>query len=252
MVLDADLPPEALAGVRCIATGSAPLDVGVQRAFEARYRVPILTSYGATEFAGPVTSMTPELHAQWGERKLGSVGRPIAGAQLRVVDAESGAILAPGQEGVLEVIAPRIGLDWIRTSDLAVIDEDGFLFHRGRADGAIMRGGFKILPETIERALRLHPGVAAAAVVGLPDDRLGEIPAAIVQNRSDAPAPTAADLERHLRGHVYATHIPATFRFVDALPLTPSLKVDRAAVRRLLEPRDPQHPEDSERCSPPS
>lgn len=60
------------------------------------------------------------------------------------------AVLNAGQEGLLEVISPRIGPDWIRTSDIGLIDADGFLFHRGRADGAIMRGGFKLLPETID------------------------------------------------------------------------------------------------------
>jgi long-chain acyl-CoA synthetase len=237
MVLDADLPPEELAGLRCIATGAAPLDPNVQRAFEARYKVPILLSYGATEFGGPVTSMTQELREHWGDSKLGSVGRPIAGAQLRVIDAETGETLSPGEQGLLEVVAPRIGPDWIRTSDLAVIDADGFLFHRGRADGAIMRGGFKLLPETIERALLLHPSVSAAAVVGLRDARLGEVPAAVVQIRSGLSRPTIGDLERHLRDHVYATHIPVAWRFVDDLPRTASFKVDGSAVRGLFEAR---------------
>jgi acyl-coenzyme A synthetase/AMP-(fatty) acid ligase len=235
MVLDARVPPEELAGVRSIASGAAPLDPNVHRAFETRYKVPILLSYGATEFGGPVTSMTPELHEHWGDRKLGSVGRPIAGAQLRVVDPETGETLLPGQEGILEVIAPRIGPDWIRTSDLAVIDADGFLFHRGRADGAIMRGGFKLLPETIERALLLHPSVSSAAVVGLSDARLGQVPAAAVQIRLGAPRPTTSELEGHLRDHVYATHIPVAWRVVDDLPRTASLKVDVAAVRDLFE-----------------
>lgn len=236
MVLDADLPPEELAGVRSIATGAAPLDINVHRAFVARYKLPILLSYGATEFAGPVTSMTPELHEQWGDQKLGSVGRPIGGARLRVVDPETGRSLPPGQEGLLEVVAPRIGPDWIRTSDLALIDQDGFLFHRGRADGAIMRGGFKLLPETIERALALHPAVSCAAVVGLPDARLGQVPAAAVQIKPGAARPTMSELERHLRDHVYATHVPVAWQFVDELPRTASLKLDTRAVRALFEP----------------
>jgi long-chain acyl-CoA synthetase len=239
MVLDAAVPREELAGLRSIASGAAPLDPKVHRAFVARYDVPILLSYGATEFGGPVTSMTPELHEQWGDEKLGSVGRPIAGAQLRVVDPETGETLAHGVQGVLEVIAPRIGPHWIRTSDLAMIDADGFLFHCGRADGAIMRGGFKLLPETIEAALLLHPAVSSAAVVGLRDARLGQVPAAAVQLKPGVSRPTSGELERHLRDHVYATHVPAAWRFVDELPRTPSFKVDGAAVRALFE-RDGQ------------
>jgi acyl-CoA synthetase (AMP-forming)/AMP-acid ligase II len=241
MVLDADVPTDELTGVRSIATGAAPLEPSVHRAFEARYKIPVLQSYGATEFGGPVTSMTPELHAQWGERKFGSVGRPIAGARLRVVDAETGKTLPPGQEGILEVAVPRIGPDWIHTSDVALIDEDGFLFHRGRADGAITRGGFKLLPETIERALLLHSSVSAALVVGLPDMRLGQVPAAVVQIRRGASRPTPTDLERHLRDQVYATHIPVAWRFVDELPRTPSLKVDRVAAQRMFEHVEGDH-----------
>jgi acyl-coenzyme A synthetase/AMP-(fatty) acid ligase len=236
MVLDADVPRAELACVSCIHTGAAPLAPDVQRAFEARYGIPVLSSYGATEFGGPVASMSLELHAQWGRQKFGSVGRPLAGAQLRVVEAVTGAVLEPGCEGLLEVMTPRIGPSWIRTSDLAMIDGDGFMFHRGRADGAIMRGGFKLLPEVIERALTLHPAVSAAAVVGVPDARLGHVPAAVVELRASAARPTPNELEQHLREHVYATHIPVAWRLVETLPRTGSLKVDYAAVRGLFAP----------------
>jgi acyl-coenzyme A synthetase/AMP-(fatty) acid ligase len=235
MVLDANIPKADLACMRFLSTGAAPLDPTVQRAFEERYGVPILLSYGATEFAGPVAAMTAQLHPEWGKRKFGSVGRPFAGSRLRIIDAETGAVLPAGQEGILEVISPRIGPDWIRTSDVALIDEDGFLFHRGRADGAIIRGGFKLLPETIERALLLHPAVSAAAVVGVSDTRLGQVPAAAIQLKPGFAPPAPADLEAHLRAHVLATHIPVKWRFVQELPRNRSMKTDRPAVRRLFE-----------------
>jgi acyl-CoA synthetase (AMP-forming)/AMP-acid ligase II len=244
MVLDADIPAADLASIRSLGTGAAPLDPTTHRAFEERYGIPILLSYGATEFAGPVTAMTAELHAQWGKQKFGSVGRPIAGAKLRAIDPDTGTVLPAGHEGILEVAVPRMGPEWIRTSDIAVIDEDGFLFHRGRADGAIMRGGFKLLPETIERALLLHDSISAAAVLGLPDRRLGHVPAAAVQLKPGVNRPGAAELEAHLRRHVYATHIPVAWRIVAELPRTPSLKIDRPAVRRLFEGEAIQPSED--------
>jgi acyl-coenzyme A synthetase/AMP-(fatty) acid ligase len=179
--------------------------------------------------------MTPELYPEWGKRKLGSVGRPLPGAQLRVTDPETGAVLPAGKEGILEVISPRIGPDWIRTSDVALLDEDGFLFHRGRADGAIIRGGFKLLPETIERALLLHPAVSAAAVVGVPDTRLGEVPAAAIQLKPGFAPPAPTELEAHVRAHVLATHVPVKWRFVEDLPRNRSMKTDRPAVQRLFE-----------------
>jgi len=234
MVLDADIPKSDLASIRSLGTGAAPLDPTVQRAFETRYGIPILLSYGATEFVGPVAAMTAGLHAEWGQRKFGSVGRALPGSQLRIVDPETGAVLPPGQEGLLEVISPRVGPDWIRTSDIAMLDGDGFLFHRGRADGAIMRGGFKLLPETIERALLLHPDVSAAAVIGVADRRLGQVPAAAVQFKPGVAGASEADLEVHLRQHVPATHIPVRWCFVDELPRTPSFKVDRPALRSLF------------------
>jgi len=235
MVLDANIPPSDLACIRRLGTGAAPLNPSVHRAFEKRYGIPILLAYGATEFGGPVAAMTAELHATWGEKKFGSVGRPLPGAQLRVIDSDTGAVLPPGTEGILEVVSPRIGPGWIRTSDIGILDDDGFLFLRGRADGAIMRGGFKLLPETIESALLLHPGISVAAVVALTDKRLGQVPTAAIQLKPGVERPAIADLEAHLREYVYATHIPVAWRFVEALPRTPSFKVDRPALRELFE-----------------
>jgi len=235
MVLDANIPAADLACIRRFGTGAAPLDPTVQRAFEERYGIAILLSYGATEFGGPVAAMTSELHAQWGTRKFGTVGRALPGARLRVVDPETGAELPAGREGLLEVVSPRIGADWIRTSDIGVVDQDGFLFLHGRADGAIMRGGFKMLPETIERALLTHPAISAAAVLGIADQRLGQVPAAVIQLKPGCAQPSVSELESHLRGRLYATHIPAAWRFVAELPRTPSLKVDRRALLPLFQ-----------------
>lgn len=234
-LLDAEIPAEDLASIKAMGIGAAPLDPAVQRAFEARYGIPILLSYGATEFAGPVAMMTADLHREWGPRKHGSVGRPLPSVSLRVVDAETGALLPPGEQGLLHVISPRIGPDWIKTSDLAVIDVDGFLFLHGRADGAIMRGGFKVLPETIERALMQHPAVSDAAVVGIADARVGQLPAAAIRLRPGIATVDAAELEQHLRGLLLATHIPGRWLFCEDLPRNPSLKIDRVALRKLFE-----------------
>jgi long-chain acyl-CoA synthetase len=233
MILDAEVPPKDLASLRYFSTGAAPLDPTVQRRFEDRYGIPILLSYGATEFGGPVATMTPQLRAEYGDAKFGSVGRAMPGVQLRVRDA-AGAILGPAEEGLLEVVSPRMGPEWIVTSDIAMIDADGFLFHRGRADGAIMRGGFKILPEMIERALLLHPTVSAAGVIGVADPRLSEVPGAVVELKPGAAA-DAAELEAHLRRDLPSTHIPAHWRFVASLPKNPSFKIDRPALKHLFD-----------------
>jgi long-chain acyl-CoA synthetase len=234
-ILDADIPPADLASIKAMGSGAAPLDPNVQQAFEAKYGIPVLVSYGATEFAGPVTMMTADLHQEWAAAKRGTVGRALPGARLRVVDPESGAELPPGEQGLLQVVSARLGPEWIATSDLAVIDADGFLFLKGRADGAIMRGGFKVLPETIETALMLHPAVSEAAVTGIADQRLGQVPAAAVRLVPGVATPSPADLEIHLRQHVLATHLPVRWLICDDLPRTPSHKVDRMALRAAFE-----------------
>ncbi|MEP7223129.1 MAG: fatty acid--CoA ligase family protein [Novosphingobium sp.] len=241
MILDAGVPREDLASLDYFSTGAAPLDPTVQRRFQECYGIPVLLSYGATEFGGPVVAMTPALHAEWGESKFGSVGRAMPGVRLAVRDPETGAEVPAGETGLLEVVSPRLGPDWIRTSDLVSIDADGFMFCRGRNDGAIMRGGFKVLPEPIERALMLHPAIADAAVVAVPDARLSEVPGAVVQIKAGAARPSGAELADHLRRHVLATYLPAHWRFVDALPKNPSFKIDRPALKALFD-QEPVEP----------
>lgn len=116
-----------------------------------------------------------------------------------------------------------------------MIEEDGSMLHRDCADDIIIRGGIKLHPETIERALLLHPALSAASVVGISDRRLGQVPAAALQLKPGAELPTVDDLEAHLRQHVPATHIPVAWQLLDELPRTPTLKIDRPALRRLLE-----------------
>jgi long-chain acyl-CoA synthetase len=234
MLLDADVPKDELACVKSFGTGAAPLDPSVQRAFEERYGIPVLLSYGATEFGGRVVAMTSTLYAEWGKKKFGSVGRPVPGAKVRVVDPDTGTELPPGREGLLEVVSPHMGPNWIRTTDIGIVDADGFVFHRARADGAIMRGGFKILPETVERALLLHEAVCAASVVGIADRRLGQTPAAAIQLKAGAKAPTIDELTAFLREHMLATHLPTHWRFVHELPKNASMKIDLSAVRALF------------------
>ena len=234
MILDADIPKADIASLQVFSTGAAPLDPRVQAEFEERYGIPVLLSYGATEFGGPVCAMSPDLYAAFGKAKFGSVGKPFGGAEIRVVDTETKAVLSAGEEGLLDVMSPKMGPEWIHTTDLGIIDEDGFLFLRGRADGAIMRGGFKILPETIQQALLGHPALSAVAAVGVPDQRLGQVPAVAMEVKPGVTAPSLEELEAYLREQVLATYIPVHWLFVDELPKTVSLKVDRPAVIRLF------------------
>jgi acyl-CoA synthetase (AMP-forming)/AMP-acid ligase II len=220
MVLDADLDPDELASIRSVISGTAPLSPADADAFYEQYGVPVLISYGATEFGGGVAGWNLADHERWWKEKGGSVGRAHAGCELRVVD------------GVLEVKAAQLGDGWTRTTDLARIDDDGFLFILGRADQAIIRGGFKVLPDTVREALERDPRVRGAAVIGIDDERLGAVPVALVELRAPATDEELLDAASLLLSRY---EVPVELRVVDALPRTPSGKVDLGEVRALWE-----------------
>jgi long-chain acyl-CoA synthetase len=230
MVLEADVPDEVFTSVRAVGSGTAALSPELAEAFEDRYGVPVLTNYGATEFAGAIAGWTLKDKSQWDRRKRGSVGRARSGVELRVVDGETGAALPLGAVGLLEARGSQLPGDggWQRTTDLAAIDADGFLFIHGRADEAINRGGFTIPPRVIEEALLAHPAVDEAAAVGLPDPRLGEVPAVAVTLASPV---TEQELMEYLASRLTSYQCPVAIRVVQQLPRTPSLKVSRALVR---------------------
>jgi long-chain acyl-CoA synthetase len=228
-VLHSDLDAADLAGIRAVTSGTAPLSAEDADAFTAKFGIPVLTSYAATEFGGGVAGWTLADHQKYWQAKRGSVGRASLGAQLRIV-SEGGATLGPDETGLLEVKPGQFGPDaeWVRTTDLARIDADGFLWILGRADQAIIRGGFKVLPDDVRTALESHPAVQGAAVVGRADARLGEVPVAMVELRE---AVSVTALTNFLRTRLAPYEIPAEIAVVEAIPRTPSGKADLAAVR---------------------
>ncbi|GAA3703250.1 class I adenylate-forming enzyme family protein [Gordonia hankookensis] len=235
MVLHSDLTRADLASIRVVTSGTAPLSAEDADAFTDKFGIPVLTSYAATEFGGGVAGWTLADHREFWEAKRGSVGRANPGSRLRVV-ADDGTVLGPGETGLLEVVPGQLGpsSDWIRTTDLARIDSDGFLWIVGRADQAIIRGGFKVIPEDVRTALESHPSVEGASVVGRPDDRLGATPVAMVELRSGE-AVTDGELAEYLSDRLARYEIPTAIVIVDAIPRTPSGKADLTAVRSRLE-----------------
>lgn len=234
MLWDAGVPPDALDSLIAIRTGTAPLDPLLQRDFEQKYGIPLLIDYGGTEI-GAITAWSLIDHKQYAQSKRGSAGRVKRGVDLRTVDETSGAPTAAGAIGILEVRNSSIGPEWIRTTDLAAIDADGFLFVHGRVDGAINRGGFKILPEIVAQALRSHEDVGDAAVIGVADQRLGQVPVAFVEPHPGRPAPEANTLIRFARDILPAYQVPVAIHVLGALPRTASLKVSLPSLRALLE-----------------
>jgi acyl-CoA synthetase (AMP-forming)/AMP-acid ligase II len=235
MVLESDVEDDLLDGVKSVISGTAPLDPEVAAAFTDRFGVPVLTSYGATEFGGGVAGWNLKDHERYRAEKHGSVGRVHPGCELRVVDQETLAPLAAGSVGLLEVKAAQLAEQgWIRTTDLAKVDDDGFLWILGRADQTILRGGFKVQPETIRSALEAHEAVRGATVFGIDDERLGQVPVAMVELRTPG-AVTPGDLRAHLEPRLARYELPVEIAIVDALPRTLSGKVDLAAARGQFE-----------------
>jgi len=235
MVLDADVEPEKLASLIAVRSGTAPLETEVQEAFEDRFDCAVLVDYGAAEFIGGLAGWTLKDHRQFAKGKRGSVGRAKRDVNIRIVDQESFDPKPVDEIGIVEVKSDRYGPDWIRTNDLARIDKDGFIFLEGRADDAINRGGFKVLPEEVASVLRKHPKIRDAAVVGIKDERLGQVPiAAIELPESGAIAPQKEELDAFLKESLPSYMVPVEYRVVSALPRTISMKVSRPELKSLL------------------
>ena len=127
--------------------------------------------------------------------------------------------------------------DWVATTDLASIDTDEFVWLKGRADSAINRGGFKIVPSEVSDILEKHEAIKEAVVVGLDDARLGQIPAAAVEVRNYGEAPTENEFKEWAKGNMTSYFVPVHIEVVEQLPRTPSMKVSLAEVRKLFAAR---------------
>lgn len=232
-IIQLDPPREDLASIKLYFSGTAPLDANVRQRMMDEYGIPVAEAYGATEFAGIISSWVPEdLHLT--REKAGSVGRALPGIEIRVVSPETGEPLAQGETGLIEALVPRIGPDWVRTNDVARLDEDGFVFLEGRADDAIMRGGFKIVPEEVAEILRLHPLVGDAALIGLADQRSEQVPAAVVEPRDPASLPSDEELLAFLSERLPTYKLPVRFAIVPEIPRTATLKPRREGLRALF------------------
>jgi long-chain acyl-CoA synthetase len=209
----------------CVSGGSA-MPVEVMRGFEAAFGCIVLEGYGLSE-TSPVASFNhPER-----ERKPGSIGTPIRGVEMQVVD-EDGNELPPGQVGEIVVrghnvmkgywnrpdaTAEVMHDGWLRTGDLARTDEEGYFFIVDRKKDMIIRGGFNVYPREIEELLYEHPAVLEVAVVGVPDEALGEeVGAAIVLRPGMEAGPD--DIRAFVKERVAAYKYPRRVWFVDELP----------------------------------
>ena len=221
----------------CVSGGSA-MPGEVLRAFEDKFGCKILEGYGLSE-TSPVASFNhPDR-----ERKVGSIGTPIAGVEMRVVDDDGGEV-EQGEVGEIAIRGPNVMKGywrkddatrevmkdgWFHTGDMAKVDEDGYFFIVDRKKELIIRGGYNVYPREVEEALYGHPAVQEAAVVGVPDDRLGEEVGAAVVLKSGEDVSTD-ELREYVKGEVANYKYPRKIWIVDELPKGPTGKILKREV----------------------
>jgi long-chain acyl-CoA synthetase len=227
------------ARLRICVSGGAALPVEVLRGFEARFDCKLLEGYGLSE-----TSAIASFNHADRDRKPGSIGTPVEGVQMKIVD-DKGAEVPQGDVGEIvirghnvmkaywklpEATAEAIDADgWFHSGDVGRVDEDGYFFIVDRKKDLIIRGGYNVYPREIEEVLYEHPAVREAAVIGIPHDELGEEVAAAVALKEGEQL-SADDLQAYVKAQVAAYKYPRTIWFVDELPKTPTGKILKRAI----------------------
>lgn len=219
-----------------IAGGMALVPAVAER-WEAMTRTPIYQGYGLTE-TSPVVTLNP-----FHRPKRTSIGVPVPGTDVRIVDAE-GRDVPPGEPGELLVRGPQVMREywqrpdetagvlrdgWLATGDIATQDEDGYLYIVDRKKDMILVSGFNVYPNEVEAVLAEHPGVGDVAVIGVPDEASGEAVCAYIVRKD--PSVTAEDLRAHCRRSLAAYKVPRHVLFRDELPKSPVGKVLRKDLR---------------------
>jgi long-chain acyl-CoA synthetase len=235
-----DIAGRDLSALRVAVSGGASLPEDIMRTFEDKYRIEVLEGYGMTETASSCSFNRP------GDRKVLSIGKPLWGVRMRVADS-SGRPLPAGREHVGEILirghnvmkgylgrpeatAETLRDGWLHSGDLGYVDEDGFYFIVDRAKDLVIRGGYNVYPREIEEVLYAHPAIVEAAVIGKPDERLGEEVVAVVALRPGHDV-SAEDIIAYTRARVAAYKYPREIRFMAELPKGPSGKILKSALR---------------------
>ena len=235
-----------LRSIEACISGAAPLAPEVQNAFEAVTGGRVVEGYGLTE-ASPVTHCNP-IH---GERRNGTIGLPFPSTDARVVDAETGEPMPVGEVGELEVRGPQVMAGywerpeetaavlhdgWLRTGDMATMSEDGYFTIVDRKKDLIIVGGLNVYPREVEEVLLAHPAVREAAVIGVPEERHGELPYAFVVLEPGSSVSTDELLE-HCRINLARYKVPKRIELRAELPKTMVGKVLRKELRAELRGR---------------
>jgi long-chain acyl-CoA synthetase len=227
----------------CVSGGAA-MPVEVMRGFEQAFGCKVLEGYGLSETTAIATFNRPDR-----ERKPGSIGLPVERMELKLVDEHGdevpqgevgeilvrGATVMSGYWNKPEATAETLEADgWLKTGDMARMDEDGYYFVVDRKKEMIIRGGFNVYPREIEEVIYEHPAVLEAAVIGVPHPSLGEEVAAVIALRTDAEV-TAEEMREYAKSRVAAYKYPRRIWFVEELPKGPTGKILKREIQVPVE-----------------
>jgi long-chain acyl-CoA synthetase len=234
-ILDhADFARRDLGSLKSLSYGAAPAQPElIRRAVAALPGVDFSNVFGQTETLGAYAALSPDDHRAG--RKLDSVGRAFPGVEVRVVDVETQEDVGVGQVGEAVIrAAQNITPDWMPTGDLVQLDDEGYIFVKGRVKDTINRGGEKFGPVEIETVIRTLPGVVEAAVAGVPDDDLGERVGVLIVGDQSL---DADQVKAHCAATLARYKVPELIEFVDELPYNRYGKIPRAAVVEVIRAR---------------
>lgn len=252
--------------VELVLYGASPISETVMRAAMDLFGCPLLQTYGLTEATGLVTYLPPEDHDPGGPRakRMRSAGKPVPGSEIRIVGTD-GKDVAPGEVGEIWTRSHRnmkgywkqpeataaafpegrdeAGLGWLATGDAGFI-EDGYLFIHDRVKDLIISGGENIYPAEIENVLMSHPGIADAAVIGVPSERWGESPLALIVP-AEGQDPSADDIIAFCAERLARFKLPARIERLPEIPRNASGKILKVDLRKSYWENDA--PEETDR-----
>ena len=231
--------------LKYITYGASPIPLDLMKRSMEMFGCGFVQMYGMTETSGTITTLNPEDHDVSGNPRMRSVGKPLTGVEIKIID-ENGNRLLAGQVGEIatrsvqnmkgywnlpEATAATIDGDgWLRTGDAGYLDEDGYLFIHDRVKDMIISGGENVYPAEVENAVYSHPAVADVAVIGVPDEKWGEAVKACVVLKDGAQA-SEVDIIAHARQSIAGYKCPKSIDFIGALPRNPSGKILRRELR---------------------
>ena len=243
-----NITTEDFSSLELIVYGASPISEAVLEGAIKAFKCPFMQVYGLTETTGVVTVLGPEDHdlSSANKGRLRSCGKPFTGIELRIVDSDTGKDMPIGEVGEIWIRSRQVMKGywnmpeetaksivkgrWFRSGDAGYFDKDGYVYIFDRVKDMIVSGGENVYPAEVENALMAHPAIADVAVIGVPDEKWGEVPMALVVRKPDTQV-TESEILTFARERLAGFKTPKSVGWVDALPRNPSGKILKKDLR---------------------